>query len=176
MALNLVAKQEQVERIRAVASQAQSLVVAEISGISANDMNQIRIRSREEKVHLQLVRNQVAGRALEGTPFACIGPVLQGPSLCGFALEDGPAGARLFRSFAAEHKGFQVKGLAISGRFLEAGDLGRVADLPGREQALAMLMGQILAPVATLARTLAAIPGGLVRTVSLVAESKKTSE
>ena len=56
---------------------------------------------------------------------------------------------------------------------LPAGEISRLADLPTRDQALAMLMAVMKAPVEKLARTLNEVPGKLVRTVAAVRDQKQ---
>jgi large subunit ribosomal protein L10 len=51
-------------------------------------------------------------------------------------------------------------------------ELDRLAEMPTREQALALLMATMKAPVTKLAMTLNAVPGKLVRTVEAVRQQK----
>ena len=49
----------------------------------------------------------------------------------------------------------------------------RVAKLPTKDEAIAMLMSVMTAPVAKFVRTMNEVPGKLVRTVAAVGEAKK---
>ena len=46
-----------------------------------------------------------------------------------------------------------VKGLGVSGEFVDADQLKRIADLPTKDQAISMLMALMLAPTEKLVRT-----------------------
>ena len=63
--------------------------------------------------------------------------------------------------------------LSIGGQLLGPDAIDRVASLPTREQALAMLMSVMQAPVAKLVRTLADVPGKLTRTAAAVRDLKE---
>jgi len=52
------------------------------------------------------------------------------------------------------------------------GEIDRLAKLPTRDEALALLMSVMKAPVAKLARTLNEVPGKLVRTIAAIKEQK----
>ena len=56
-----------------------------------------------------------------------------------FLLEDPGAAARLLKDFAKEKEEFEIKALAVGGELLGADQIDRLAKLPTRDQALAML-------------------------------------
>ena len=120
-----------------------------------------------------VLRNTLAKRAFEGTEYECVTDALVGPSLFGFSMEDPGACARLFKDFAKTNDKFEVKVLAVSGQMLGADQLDVLAKLPTREEALAMLMSVMKAPVTKLARTMNEVPGKLVRTLAAVREQKE---
>jgi len=100
--------------------------------------------------------------------------VLTGPLLLAFSQEDPGAAARLVRDFAKEHELLVARAAALGGELLEGpAEIERLASLPTREQALAMLMGVMKAPVEKLARTLNEVPGKLVRTLAAVRDQKQ---
>jgi large subunit ribosomal protein L10 len=136
-------------------------------------MTALRKEARENKVTLRVVRNTLAKRAFEGTEYECVTDALVGPSLFGFSMEDPGAAARLFKDFAKTNDKFEVKVLAVSGQMLGADQLDVLAKLPTREEALAMLMSVMKAPVTKLARTMNEVPGKLVRTLAAVREQKE---
>ena len=172
MALALAEKKAVVAEVNAVAAGALSLVVADSRGCSVAEMTALRRDARDKQVVLRIVRNTLAKRALAGTDYECVSGALTGPSLFGFSMEEPGAAARLFKDFARERDAFQVKALAVGGELLDARQLDVLASLPTREQAIAMLMSAMQAPVAKLARTLNEIPGKLARTLAAVREQR----
>lgn len=65
-----------------------------------------------------------------------------------------------------------VKFLSVSGEVLPGSELERLAKLPTKEEALALLMACMRAPLDKFARTLNEIPGKLVRTIDAIRQSK----
>jgi large subunit ribosomal protein L10 len=90
-------------------------------------------------------------------------------------MEDPGAAARIFKDFAKGHDSFEVKALAVSGQMLGAEQLDVLAKLPTRDQALAMLMSVMKAPVTKLVQTMNEVPGKLVRTVAAVRDQKEAA-
>ncbi len=173
MAIALEDKKAIVAEVNETATNALSLVIADARGVSVDGMTALRKEARENKVTLRVVRNTLAKRAFEGTEYECVSDALVGPSLFGFSMEDPGACARLFKDFAKTNDKFEVKVLAVSGQMLGADQLDVLAKLPTREEALAMLMSVMKAPVAKLARTMNEVPGKLVRTLAAVREQKE---
>ena len=103
-----------------------------------------------------------------GTEFACLEETFTGPTLLALSLEDPGAATRVLKDFMKGNDALEVKALAIGGERLGPDRLDAVASLPTRDQALAMLMGTMLAPVTKLAQTFNAVPSKVVRTVDAV--------
>lgn len=173
MALNLEAKKVVVEQVNALADSAISVGVAEYRGLTVEQMTNLRSSAMDANVSLRVVKNTLAKRALEKTTCECVTPVLSGPVILGFSQEDPGAVARVFKDFVKENEDLVVKGLGVSGEFVEADQLKRIADLPTKDQAISMAMALMLAPVEKLARTLNEVPTKVTRVVSAVAQQKQ---
>ena len=173
MALNLEAKKVIVEQVGALANDAISVGVAEYRGLTVEQMTNLRASAMDADVTLRVVKNTLAKRALAETGCECVTPVLSGPVLLGFSQEDPGAVARVFKNFVKENEDLVVKGLGISGEFVEASELKRIADLPTKDQAISMLMALMLAPTEKLARTLNEIPTKVTRVVAAVRDQKQ---
>ncbi|KZY80994.1 50S ribosomal protein L10, partial [Oleiphilus sp. HI0071] len=126
-----------------------------------------------EGVYLRIVRNTLARKAVEGTEFECMQAAFVGPTIVAFSLEDPGAAARLLKDFAKEKDAFEIKALAVGGELLGADQIDRLAKLPTRDQALAMLAGVLQAPVTKLARTFNEVPSKVTRVVAAVRDQKK---
>lgn len=172
MALRLEDKKAFVKEINAVADESVSVVAAEYRGLSVAEMTELRRDARNAGVYLRVVKNTLARRAIEGTEFECMKDSLKGPILLAFGKEDPGAAARVIKNFAKEHKALQAVSLSTAGQLLPAEELATLADLPTFDQARAMLLGVMLAPMTKLARTLAEPPAMLTRTLSARGEQE----
>lgn len=175
MAIGLEDKKAIVAEVNETATSALSLVIADARGVTVDGMTALRKDARENNVTLRVVRNTLAKRAFEGTEYECVTDSLTGPSLFGFSMEDPGAAARIFKDFAKGQDNFEVKALAVSGQMLGAEQLDVLAKLPTRDQALAMLMSVMKAPVTKLVQTMNEVPGKLVRTVAAVRDQKEAA-
>lgn len=175
MAIRLEDKKSIVAEVSETASNALSLVIADYRGVASNDMSDLRAKARSEGVHLRVVRNTLAKRAVEGTEYECAKPALVGPTIMAFSMTDPGAAARLLKEFAKTNDKFEIKALAVGGELLGAEQIDRLAKLPTREQALGMLVSVIQAPITKLARTLNEIPTKVTRAVAAIRDQKQSA-
>ena len=175
MALTLDEKKAVVAEVAEVAKGAFSAVAAEYSGLTVEDLTNLRVKAREDNVYLRVVKNTLARRALEDTDFACMTDRLTGPLILAFSQEDPGAAARVAKDFAKDNDNFQVTMLSVGGELLEPAEIDKLAKLPTRDQAISMLMALMLAPTEKFVRTLNEVPGKLVRTVAAVRDQKQSA-
>ncbi len=173
MALKLDQKQQIVAEVNEVAASALSAVVADYRGLTVAEMTEMRSKARDSGVYLRVVRNTLARRAVEGTDYECLEETFVGPTLVAFSQEDPGSAARLLKDYAKELDALEVKALSIGGELYSADQIDRVAKLPTLDEARAMLLAVMQAPVVKLARTLNEVPGKLTRTVAAIADQKK---
>jgi len=165
MALRLEDKKTLVKEVNAVADDSITAVAAEYRGLSVAEMTELRKEARSAGVYIRVVKNTLARRAVEGTEFECMQDTLKGPILLAFAKDDPGAAARVIKDFAKGHDALQAVSLSVGGQLLPATDLNRLADLPTLDQARAMLLGVMMAPMSKLVRTLAEPSAMLARTL-----------
>ena len=173
MALTLEEKKAVVAEVSEVAKGAFSAVAAVYSGVTVEEMTDLRVKARQDNVYLRVVKNTLARRALENTDFECMIERLTGPIILAFSQEDPGAAARVAKDFAKENEKFEVTMLSVGGELLEASDIDKLAMLPTRDQAISMLMAVMLAPAEKFVRTLHAVPTKLVRTVAAISDQKQ---
>jgi large subunit ribosomal protein L10 len=172
MGLRLEDKQAMVTEVQAVAQTAHSVVAAEYRGLTVSQLTGLRAKARQSGVWMRVVKNTLARRAVTGTPYECIAGSLKGPLILAFSKDDPGAAARVVKEFAKGNDKLVPTLVALGGQVYPAAEIDRVASLPTRAQALALLLGVMKAPVAKLVRTLAEPHAKLVRTVDAVRASK----
>ena len=173
MALRLEDKKAIVAEVNEAAAGALSAVIADYRGLTVGEMTELRVKARETHVYVRVVRNTLARRAVAETEFECLTEAFTGPTLLALSIEDPGAAARLMKDFGKAHEKLEVTALAIGGELLGPEQLEAVSSLPTLDEARAMLMGTMLAPVTKLAQTLNEIPGKLVRTTDAVRIQKE---
>jgi large subunit ribosomal protein L10 len=166
VSLNLNAKKAIVEEIASVAAEAPSAIAAEYHGLSVAQMTELRNAAREAGVYLRVVRNTLARRAFENTQFECMRDGLVGPLVLAFSSDEPGSAARVVRDFAKENDSLVVKLVALDGNLLEPSELGRLASMPSLDEARAMLLGLLSAPLGKFVRTIAEPPAKLARVLA----------
>lgn len=159
MSLNISEKKAVVKGVNTVAQTANAVVAANYMGLSAEQMTALRAEARAQGVHLQIVKNTLAKRALADTDFANCEEKLVGPLMLAFSTEEPSASARIFKKFMKDNQNNDdmVQFLWFEGEVLEANQLNKIASLPTKDEAIAMLMSVMKAPVGKLVRTIDAV-------------------
>jgi large subunit ribosomal protein L10 len=175
MALNLEDKKALVAEVADVAAKAQSVVAAEYRGLTVGQMTELRAKARTQGVYMRVVKNTLARKALSGTSFEAVGPALKGPLVLAFSKDDPGAAARVVKEFAKANEKLVPTLVSLGGQVLPGAELEKVASLPTREQALAILLGVLKAPIQKFVSTLAEPPAKLARTLAAVRQQKQAA-
>ncbi|MBZ0133978.1 MAG: 50S ribosomal protein L10 [Rhodocyclaceae bacterium] len=156
MGLNLESKKAIVAELSAQVANAQTVVVAEYRGIEVGDLTQLRAKARQSGVYLRVLRNTLARRAVEGTPFSVLVDQLTGPLI--YSISNDPvAAAKVLNDFAKGNEKLVLKAGAYAGKSLDKAGVQALASIPGREELLAKLLGVMQAPVSGFAIALGAL-------------------
>jgi large subunit ribosomal protein L10 len=172
LGLSLEQKQAMVSEVAAKLQGAQSLIVAEYRGLDVERVTQLRSKARKSGVWLRVLKNTLARRAVQGTPFEKLSDKMVGPLMYGIS-QDPVAGAKVLSEFAKENELFVIKAGAMPNAVMSPQDIKALAQLPSREQLLATLLGTLQAPMTKLVRTLNEVPGKFVRTLAAYRDAKE---
>jgi large subunit ribosomal protein L10 len=171
LGLSLEQKQAMVSEVAARLAGAKAVIVAEYRGLNVERVTQLRARARKSGLYLRVLKNTLARRAVQGTPFEKLTEQMSGPLMYGIAA-DPVACAKLLSEFARENELFVIRGGAMPNAVMSARDVKALALLPSREELIAKLLGTMQAPIARLARTLNEVPAKFVRALAAVRDAK----
>jgi large subunit ribosomal protein L10 len=175
MALNIEQKKAVVAEVADVAGKALAAVAAEYRGLTVEEMTDLRAKARAGGVYLKVAKNTLVRRAVEGTEYECLQDSLTGPLLFAFSMDDPGAAARLVKDYSKDHDKLIARLVAVGGELYDASELERLSSLPTYDQAIAMLMGVMKAPIEKFVRTLAEPHAKLVRTVAAIRDAKEAA-
>ena len=119
MSLNIEDKKAVVAEIAAEVAGAQTIVIAEYRGIEVASMTRLRKQARESGVYLRVLKNTLARRAVQGTPFAELADKMVGPLVYGISA-DPIAAAKVLNDFAKKDDKIIVKAGSYDGKVLSA--------------------------------------------------------
>ncbi|MFA9951071.1 50S ribosomal protein L10 [Dentiradicibacter hellwigii] len=156
MGLNLDDKKAVVAEVSAQVSNAQTIVVAEYSGIAVGSLTKLRAQARKSDVYLRVLKNTLVRRAVEGSPFADLAAHLTGPLIYSISA-DPVAAAKVLNEYAKADPKLVLKAGCYAGKVLDKAGVQALASIPSRDELLAKLLGVMKAPVAGFAVALGAL-------------------
>lgn len=163
-------KREFVESLAATFAETSFVLVARNDGLTVAAVSELRRKMRAAGASYKVAKNRLATRALEGTRFQGVSPLLKGPTALAWST-DPVAVAKTAVEFAKTNDKFVVLGGALGTQTLNADGVKALAELPSLETLRAQLVGLIQTPATRIAGVLQA-PGGQVARV-LAAYAKK---
>ena len=172
MSLNLEGKKEVVAEVSARLAKAQTIVLAEYRGLPVEHITQLRAKARASGVYLRVLKNTLARRAVQGTPFEKLADQMVGPLAYGIS-DDPVAAAKVLHAYAKGNEQLVIKGGAMPNYLMTAKEVGALATMPSRNELLAKLMGTMQAPITKFVQTLNEVPGKFVRTLAAVRDQKE---
>ncbi len=158
--MSVEAKQQKqiiIDEIKSKLENAQSAVVIDYMGINVAEADAMRKTLREANVDYTVYKNTLIKRAIEGTDYAPLAEVLDGPTALAVSSEDATAPARTINELIKKYKKMEFKAGVVEGTYYDKAGIEQIADIPSRDVLIAKFMGSIQSPVSKFVRTLAAI-------------------
>ena len=172
MLLNLSQKKDLVKEMSTVLSDAEVVLTADYSGLTSNELNQLRKSTREAGVFIKLVKNNMLKMALKDSQFASMAENVSGPQIVAVGKEDAGKFAKSIKEFIDKHENLKPKAINYQGQDLDISELKKLASLPTYEEAIPKLLSVMQGPIQKLMGTMKAVPNKLVRTIDAVKASK----
>ncbi len=174
MGLNRQEKADMIKEISEIVADTEGLVIAEFRGLTVDAATQLRAEARKKGVKLRVLKNTLARRAVQGTPFEGLSDQFVGPLVYGFS-SDPVSAAKVMSDFAKTNQKLVIKAGAMPNNVLDVEGVKQLASMPSREELLAKLMATMNEPVAKFVRTLNEVPARLTRTVAAVRDAKQAA-
>ena len=141
----------------------QAIVITRNDGLTAGQTSELRVASRKDGVDFKVSKNRLVLRALKGTRFEGIGPMLKGP--VGIATSKDPvAAARILANFAKDNERLVIIGGALGDKVLDKDAVVALSKLPSLDELRGKLAGLLKAPARQIA-TIAQAPAAQVARV-----------
>lgn len=147
-----VAVAEIVERFKA----AQSVVVVSYSGLTVEQVTNLRKLCREQDVHYVVLKNRLVVRALQELGIEGLDPILEGPNAFVFGNKDVTNAPKIVNDFIEKNKltSLEIKGGLMGTEVMDVAAVKGLAALPSRDELLATLVGCLQSPVSSLVAVL----------------------
>jgi large subunit ribosomal protein L10 len=170
------------EKVQAVAeikerlAQAEAVFVAEYSGLSVTEQQQLRRGLKEAGGEFKVVKMTLARLAASELGHDDLLEMLVGPTGLAFASGDAAVAAKALRDFGKDHDRLVIKGALLGAEVLPPERVSQLADLEPRDVLLARVAGVLQAPMATMAGLLAAMPRAMANMVLQLIERMPAAE
>jgi large subunit ribosomal protein L10 len=161
-------KQDAIEALKGVFAESGAVVVTHYSGLTVAEMTDLRGRLRQEGAKLQVVKNTLAKKALNGSVGEAGDALFAGPVAIAFA-PDPVSAAKVATQYAKDNDKFSVIGGLMGEQVLDKGGVTSLASLPSLDQLRGKIIGLIQAPATKVAGVLQAPAAQLARVFSAYA-------
>jgi large subunit ribosomal protein L10 len=149
------------------------LVVAQNSGLTVAQMQNLRKQMKHVGASVKVTKNRLAKIALEGTDAAVVAPLLTGPIVLAYS-GDPIAAPKVAADFAKTHEKFVILGGAMGKTALDSNGVKALAALPSLDQLRAKLIGLIQAPATKIAQVINAPAAKVARVLQAYAKKGET--
>ena len=147
-------KQPIVDEIKALLDGAVAVTAVDYLGLTVEQDTELRKQLREADVTYKVFKNTLIKRAAEGTDFAQLDGVLEGPTAIAVSKDDPAAAARIIAKFAEKATKLELKAAVAEGKLYDQNEVKVLAAIPSSEELLGRLCGSRQSPIANFARVI----------------------
>ncbi len=176
MGRTLASKQQIVEELKGLLSEAEMALVLDFKGLSVKEMTDLRTRLQAANGVCKVTKNTLMRRAIDGdSTWANLDSLLSGTNA--FVLVKGDVGGavKAVQAFQKESKKSETKGGLFEGKLLSQADIKAIGDLPSKEVLMAQIAGAINAVATKVAVGINEVPSGLARALKQHADGEGTA-
>lgn len=156
-------KQESIESLKSVFTDAGAVVVTHYMGLTVAEMTDLRLRLRKEGAAIKVVKNTLALKALDGKLGEKGDSLFTGPVAIAYG-PDAVSAAKIAVQFAKENDKLKIVGGVLDQtNVLDESAVRALATLPSLDELRGKLIGLIQAPATKIAGVLQAPAGQLAR-------------
>ncbi|PKL00003.1 MAG: 50S ribosomal protein L10 [Tenericutes bacterium HGW-Tenericutes-1] len=150
-ALNLNAKEADVQALVEKMSKAKSVVVAEYRGLTVKKTEELRRLLRKEGCEMIVAKNNISRRAAVNSGFIGLDNDLVGPNSVVLSMKDSVIATKILFDFARKNPNLVVKAGVVDGDYFTQDQIKMIAQLPSKQVLLAMLASALYSPLKDLA-------------------------
>ena len=160
MSANREQKAQVVEEIKNNLKNAKSIIFVDYRGITVAEDTKLRKDFRNENVNYKVYKNRLMLKALQELGITGFdAKYFEGTTAVAFS-EDEVAPARIFCKTAKELDKMEVKFGIVNGAIMNKQEVEALSKVPAKPVLIAMLLGQLQAPISAFARALNQIAEG----------------
>jgi large subunit ribosomal protein L10 len=166
-------KQKDLEALAQEFQQATAGMLVGFKKLTVAKDQELRRQLREAGVRYSVVKNTLARKAAEGTPFEQAAEHFKGVTALALAEGDPVALSKTITKFVKDNpEVFSFKVGVVEGRVVALGDVQAIATLPSKEELISKVLFLINAQAQRLVTVIAAVPRNLAIVVKQIGDQK----
>lgn len=171
--MNKTEKSEIISEIKEMINNASAVYLTDYSGITVEDINQIRNEFRKEGVNYKVIKNTLFQRAITETEkYEKLGDHLVGMTGYAFASHNPVAPAKIIKKYFDAKQKLALKACYIENQFYSGSHLNQLANLPSKAEIIASIMGSLNSPISGVVGAINAVMRDLVSVVDEISKKK----
>ncbi len=171
--MNRQGKVSVVEDLSGKLGKAKIAIVTDYRGMTVSSFEELRRELKKSNAEIQVAKNTLMRRAIEGTSFESMHDSLTGTTAVTMSYEDPVTPAKILTKFAKDHPELQIRMGCLDGKSLNASDLEALSKLPSKEVLLSKLLSAMNGVPTNFVRVLNALPTKLVYALEAVKDQKE---
>ena len=166
-------KENQIDLLKDRFKRANSMIIADHTGINVADITMLRRDLRKANAEFKIAKNTLLRRAAKETGMDEVAEHFVGPTSMIYGFDDPSVPAKIIYEFSKKSDIPKVKAYFLDNQLLSVDDYKRIAQLPPRNEVLAMVLGAVNGPILNFIMTIDGVTRNFIGLVDALAESKK---
>ena len=165
-----------VEATKESAEKANSIVLANFTGINVEQDTEMRQKMREGSVDYKVVKNRLAKISFSELGYDDLIEHLSGPTAIAFSNYNPVASLKIILDVSKKTEIPKIKAILFEGQLFSGEDAKKLVNMPTREQLLAKFIGGLNAPIVSLVSNLNGILQKFVGTLGAIQKKKEEDQ